>query len=1311
MEISLPPGFSTPPQIPNIDTSERLPMTTTVFAATTPENTPSTYHASTSSNPNPMISPSFVKENYKVLESLLRERRRQICNEDLQTGPEYFRKEVEEEEMPKVVGLWRLKQGEMETGQHDTNECRQLRNQIKEAVKSRQLSHLVKGIKKEKKDINAMGIEASTIHGAIKFHTTKGVGIVFLTYESDKVKGGMKKVRDPPPQQAKSGFLAAMWQKKRESLITSIRNKQSLLEGSYQNTSKEEGDEDKTTFFAGEGVFCYRKIPFSLKNAGATYRRLVDKVFHHQIGRNLEAYVNDMVVIVCLEKVVRISLEGDEILWVQEEHGVHLKLVLELLRKEKLYAKFTKSEAVKNWEKYEWGAEREEAFQTLKNDLCDALIYQIGQMMVSTLWIKLFSEYEYEIRYHPAQSEAFKQENVLAERLHGLDQQMEKKEDESLYFIDRIWFHCDDQTQSEMDDLPRGLADTAESVRDAIRFESYVLWAEIRESSLTGLELVQEMTDKVVLVKENPKAARDHQKSYVDYRCKPLEFKVGDHVLLKVMPSCRLRLPEELSSVHDTFYVSTLKKGLADANLHVPLDEIEADKTLHFVKETEVILLVVELIKFRDEIPLSRGDYDTRDLSSYAYSDSLLLTQLCCDDIHDVIPCVSTLAGCDRETEGRPDTKSKKTEISYEWKLYTNGAASCDSSGVGIMLIDPEGKEYTYALRFGFDTTNDEAKYEVLLVGLQIALEVEITSLAIFIDLQLLVNQIKGTYVAKQPTIREYLHKTKEALKGFDSYTIEHIQRNQNLKADALRKLASMTFEHLTKEVLVEVLSKRSIEEKKILQVKTKKGESWMTPIHEHLVSFPLTEDPKESRKIGVKVPQYKLIRGSLYRRSLCTLWLRCVALKQTNDIVKEIHEGSCGFNAEPRSMVVRITKQGYYWPSMHRNATKVIQDGEKCKEQSTIRKIAENSMITTESVWPFSHWGVNILEPLPIAPGGFKFLAIVVEHSMKWVEAKPMTTISRRHAERFVWENRVPRTISSKDEKHFQEGIFAYLFKGLKERIIDYLDADEDITLVNDQEMFDADRVLQGEKVVIKQEVVADKEPIVDVAYVSAAATTVTIDDITLAKALKALKTSKPKIRGIFIKDHEEPKESRTTIISSKKSKENGKAKMIEELVKLKKKDQMLCDKEVARKLQEEINEEERLAERLQAEEQQELNKEEKAKLFMELLEKRRKFFAGKRAEEKRNRPPMKSQQRVNTFVDYTNELMEESSKKVEAEITQEESLKRAGNELEQETAKKQKIVDDKEIANLKQLVKIIPKEDIAYDDLPLVVKTLIVD
>ncbi|GKG02973.1 hypothetical protein Tco_0310609 [Tanacetum coccineum] len=92
-----PPGFSTPPQIPNITTSERPPVTTTVFATTTPKNTPFAYHASTSTNPNPTISPAFVEAKYEILESLLRERRRQIRNEDLQTKLEYFSKDYDEE--------------------------------------------------------------------------------------------------------------------------------------------------------------------------------------------------------------------------------------------------------------------------------------------------------------------------------------------------------------------------------------------------------------------------------------------------------------------------------------------------------------------------------------------------------------------------------------------------------------------------------------------------------------------------------------------------------------------------------------------------------------------------------------------------------------------------------------------------------------------------------------------------------------------------------------------------------------------------------------------------------------------------------------------------------------------------------------------------------------------------------------------------------------------------------------------------------------------------------------------------------------
>ncbi|GJW31833.1 hypothetical protein Tco_0051865 [Tanacetum coccineum] len=162
----------------------------------------------------------------------------------------------------------------------------------------------------------------------------------------------------------------------------------------------------------------------------------------------------------------------------------------------------------------------------------------------------------------------------------------------------------------------------------------YYMWAEIGDSRLIGPKMVQEATDKVGVIRDRFKAARDRQKSYADNSRKHLEFQVGDHVMLKVSPwkgvvqfgkkgklaprfvgpfeilerigsvAYRLRLPEELSGVHNTFHVSNLKKCLADANLHVPLDEIKVDKTLRFVKEPlEIMDREVNTLK-RSKIPI-----------------------------------------------------------------------------------------------------------------------------------------------------------------------------------------------------------------------------------------------------------------------------------------------------------------------------------------------------------------------------------------------------------------------------------------------------------------------------------------------------------------------------------------------------------------------------------------------------------------------------------------------------------------------------------------------------------------------------------
>nr|GEY37611.1 hypothetical protein [Tanacetum cinerariifolium] len=250
----------------------------------------------------------------------------------------------------------------------------------------------------------------------------------------------------------------------------------------------------------------------------------------------------------------------------------------------------------------------------------------------------------------------------------------------------------------------------------------------------------------------------------------------------------------------------------------------------------------------------------------------------------------------------------------------------------------------------------------------------------------------------------------------------------------------------------------------------------------------------------------------------------------------------------------------------------------------------------------------------------------------------------------------------------------------------------------------------LDGEEVFVtnQDENVVEKE--VDAAQVQVT-TVVTIDEATLAQALAELKHTKPKTKAKGIVFHEQEESAITAIIPKSKSQDKGKG--LQERAQKEEEEANIALIESWDDVQAKINADYQLAERLQAEEHQELNDKEKATLFMQLLEKRRKFFAAKCAEEKRNKPPTQAQKNdvafkmVNTFVDFRTLLVKKSSKKAKAEVMEQESLKRAGTQLEKEISKKQKIDDDKETTELKQLVKIIPDEErVAIDAIPLYVK-----
>ncbi|GJR66468.1 putative reverse transcriptase domain-containing protein [Tanacetum coccineum] len=164
----------------------------------------------------------------------------------------------------------------------------------------------------------------------------------------------------------------------------------------------------------------------------------------------------------------------------------------------------------------------------------------------------------------------------------------------------------------------------------------------VGDAQLTVLEIVHETTKKIIQIKKHIQAARDRQKSYVDRRCKPLEFQVEDKVMLKVSPwkgvihfgkrgklnprfivpfkvlskvgtiAYRLELPDQLSHIHSTFHVSNLKKCFSDEPLAIPLDEIQLDDKLNFIEEpVEIMDREVKRLK-QSRIPILKVCWNSR---------------------------------------------------------------------------------------------------------------------------------------------------------------------------------------------------------------------------------------------------------------------------------------------------------------------------------------------------------------------------------------------------------------------------------------------------------------------------------------------------------------------------------------------------------------------------------------------------------------------------------------------------------------------------------------------------------------------------
>ncbi|KAI3461303.1 hypothetical protein Pfo_017966 [Paulownia fortunei] len=659
-------------------------------------------------------------------------------------------------------------------------------------------------------------------------------------------------------------------------------------------------DQEMTSFVTDQGIYCYRVMPFGLKNAGATYQRLVNNMFSELIGRNMEVYIDDM--------LVKSKLASN--------HVSDLEECFNILRTYQMKLNPAKC-----------------TFGVRGGKFLGYMISQRG------------------IEANPEQIDAIlnmppprhiKHVQQLTGRLAALNRFISRSADKGLPFFKVLRegknFEWTEECQHAFDDLKKYLVSPPLLTKPEVG-ETLFLYLAVATEAISA-----------VLVREVARFCKGRNKDTPTSRSWP-----------SLITATRKLRPYFQSHPVVVLTNHPLKQVLSNP-------EISG-----------------RLVKWAIELSEHGIEFRPR-------------------------PAIKAQVLADFVVEMTTDEISKSLSA---WTLYVDGSSTSTGSGAGIVIESPQGDKFEYALKFEFLTSNNEAEYEALLAGLKLAFAAGARKLAIYSDSQLVVNQVRGEYEARDEKMIKYLSLTHDILAKLEEYEIKRIPRADNTIADQLAKLASSMASINTRKITFLSSSQNEIDGSGLQILCADKEEpSWKDNIIQYLTTGELPDNPVDARKLKTRASRFLIIDGELYKRGFSQPYLKCLTPIKANYVLREIHEGIS-------------LRQGYFWPTIQNDARELVMRCRACQEHANIQHRPAAPLHPIESPYPFAQWGMDIVGPFPPATGQRKFLIVTVDYFTKWVEAEPLARITEKEVIKFLWKNvicrfGIPRALISDNGTQF---------------------------------------------------------------------------------------------------------------------------------------------------------------------------------------------------------------------------------------------------------------------------------------------------
>jgi transposase InsO family protein len=233
------------------------------------------------------------------------------------------------------------------------------------------------------------------------------------------------------------------------------------------------------------------------------------------------------------------------------------------------------------------------------------------------------------------------------------------------------------------------------------------------------------------------------------------------------------------------------------------------------------------------------------------------------------------------------------------------------------------------------------------------------------------------------------------------------VERDRNAAADALSKLGS-SWAQVPHGIFVQEVSRSSIPSDRMEECNTLSQleldpSDWREPTIRYIKNEEEPDDKAAAERNARQSAQYTLIGNALYRRGAIGVLMKCIHLVVGKQLLDEIHAGQCEVHATSRTLVGKVFRSGFYWPTTKSDAAELVQRCEACQFLSKQQHLPAQQLQTIPITWPFACWGLDMIRPFKKAQKGYTHVLVAIDKFTKWIEYKPIASLSLAKAVEFI--------------------------------------------------------------------------------------------------------------------------------------------------------------------------------------------------------------------------------------------------------------------------------------------------------------------